>query len=167
MNTIFKITSGLLEGVRADLARPHPYAAERVGWISAGLVEQGDGLLVLAREYRSVEDDDYLDDPTVGAMMGADAIRKARQWAMNDSAAIFHVHTHGGNRIPWFSRDDIEGHEKYVRNFFGVAPTCAHGALVLSDRYAAGKIWTAKKAEAKRISRFVEVSSRIEKWGVS
>ena len=37
MNAMFKATGGFLNDVRRDLSRPHKYAAERVGFISAGM----------------------------------------------------------------------------------------------------------------------------------
>ena len=107
MNIRFKITSALLATVRIDLRRPHPFARRLVGFIAAGLAAAHDQLLILAREYRPVRDDEYLADPSVGAMMSAEAIRRARQWAINDRVAIFHVHTHGGRGVPGFSGVDV------------------------------------------------------------
>ena len=96
----FKVTTALLTAIRTDLQRVHPFAYERVGFVSAGL-SAGDGeLLVLAREYQPVADDDYLRDPTVGAMMGPHAIRRALQWALRGGVSLFHVHTHRGHGIP-------------------------------------------------------------------
>ncbi len=164
MNTTFKITSVLMERVRADLHRPHSFAAERVGWIAAGVVGNANGVVMLAQDYRPVADDDYLDDPTVGAMMSAEAIRKARQWALNHRLAIFHVHSHGGKGVPRFSGVDVTGHEQFMRDFFGIAPTHVHGALVLSNTHANGKIWTAKKAHSESIQQFIEVGPRVKKW---
>ena len=54
---------------------------------------------MLARDYRPVADDDYLPDPSVCAMMGPEAIRKALQWALRDRVTLFHIHTHGGRGI--------------------------------------------------------------------
>ena len=51
MKVYFKITTALLTNIRIDLRRPHPFAHERVGFISAGLSASGDGVLALAREY--------------------------------------------------------------------------------------------------------------------
>ena len=45
MKVCFKITTVLLTAIRSDLRRPHPFAHERVGFISAGLTAVGDGLL--------------------------------------------------------------------------------------------------------------------------
>src|SRR5215469_1446289 len=98
MTTLFRARADLLEEVRADLRRPHPFAAERVGFIlcKAGRLA-GSGLAILATAYHAVEDNDYLDDRTVGAMMASAAIRKAMQHAYNGGAqdiSLFHIHMH-------------------------------------------------------------------------
>lgn len=164
MRVRFKITTGLLTAICSDLRRPHPFAHERVGFISAGLSAVGDGLLVLAREYRPVADDEYLDDPTVGAMMGPDAIRNALQWALQDGVAMFHVHTHGGHGIPGFSGIDLRENAKFVPDFFKVAPQCAHGAIVLSDDAAHGLVWFGRTQSKDFITSFIEVGVPLRKW---
>ena len=164
MKARFKITTALLTAIRSDLRRPHPFAYERVGFISAGLSAVGDDLLVLAREYRPVADDEYLNDPTVGAMMGPDAIRNALQWALQDGVAMFHVHTHAGHGIPCFSGIDLRENAKFVPDFFKVSPQCAHGAIVLSDTAAHGLIWVGRSQPNHFITSFVEVGVPLRKW---
>ena len=164
MKVRFKITTGLLTAIRSDLRRPHAFALERVGFISAGLSAIGADLLVLAREYRPVADNEYLDDPTVGAMMGSDAIRNALQWALQDGVALFHVHTHGGPGIPSFSRTDLHESAKFVPDFFKVAPQCAHGTLVLSDAAAHGLVWPGRSMPRRFIASFTEVGVPLRKW---
>jgi hypothetical protein len=164
MNIRFKITSALLATIRIDLRRPHPFAHERVGFIAAGLAAAHDELLILAREYRPVRDDEYLADPSVGAMMGAEAIRRARQWAMNDRVAIFHVHMHGGRGIPGFSGVDVRENAKFVPNFVSVAPHAVHGAIVLSDTAAFGQVWLDRKSPQPFIAAFTEVGMSIRSW---
>ena len=164
MKVRFKITTALLTAIRSDLRRPHLFAPERVGFISAGLSAFGDGLLVLVREYRPVADDEYLHDPTVGAMMGPDAIRNALQWALQDGVGLFHVHTHGGRGIPGFSGIDLRENAKFVPDFFKVAPQCAHGAIVLSDTAAHGLIWVGRSRPNHFITSFIEVGVPLRKW---
>src|ERR1700674_6069733 len=79
MRVRFKITTGLLVSVRADLGRPHPFAYERVGFVLAAAARSASGVLVLAQEHHPVADEDYLPDSSVGAMMGPGAIRKAME----------------------------------------------------------------------------------------
>jgi hypothetical protein len=167
MNIRFKITSALLTTIRIDLRRPHHFAHERVGFIAAGLAEAHDQLLILARQYRPVRDDEYLPDPRVGAMMSAEAIRRARQWAMDDRVAIFHVHTHGGKGIPGFSGIDIRENAKFVPNFVSVAPHCVHGAIVLSDTAGFGQVWLDRTSPQPFITAFREVGMPIRSWSAT
>lgn len=164
MNIHFKITKVLLTGIRADLRRPHAFAHERVGFIAAGLAAAHDDLLILAQEYRPVLDEEYLPDPSVGAMMSAEAIRRARQWAMNDRAAIFHVHTHGGRGVPGFSGIDRRENAKFIPNFVSVAPHAVHGAIVLSDTAAFGQVWLGRDAQQPFVARFTEVGMPFHTW---
>lgn len=167
MTVELKITSHLLQMIRRDLVRPHPFAYERVGFISAGLSSTVDGLWILVRSYRAVADDDYLYDTSVGAMIGPDAIRKALQWAMSERVGIFHVHTHSGCGHPGFSGIDLREQVRFVPNFFQVAPQCPHGALVLSDSFAHGHIWLDGDQPYEVITRFVEVGVPLKKWSAS
>ena len=164
MKTRFKITSTLLSSVRRDLARPHPFARERVGFISASLATASDNLLILAREYRPLKDGEYLRDSSIGAMMGSDAIRRALQWAMESGGAMFHVHTHEGCDLPNFSTIDIRENAKFVLDFFKVAPQSAHGAIVLSNNAARGLIWFDRNESREFIQNFIEVGIPIRKW---
>lgn len=164
MKVCFKATTALLAMIRSDLSRPHPYALERVGFISAGLSTTDSTLLVLAREYRPVNDEDYLSDPSVGAMMGPDAIRKALQWSMKEKVAIFHVHKHHGIGIPRFSDIDLRENAKFVPDFFKVSPHCAHGAIVLSDTAASGHIWFGRTEPRYSITAFNQVGIPLRKW---
>lgn len=164
MNIRFKITRDLLTTIRADLARPHPFAHERVGFIAAGLAAAHDDLLILARAYRPLADDDYLRDASVGAMMGPHAIRRARQWAMDERVAMFHVHTHGGYGIPRFSGVDTRENAKFIPNFISIAPQCVHGAIVLSHTAAYGQVWLGRAGPQPFIPAFTEVGTPLHGW---
>ena len=164
MKIRFKITAALLWTVRIDLRRPHPFAHERVGFISAGMSAASDDVLILARSYRPVLDEDYLRDSSVGAMMGPEAIRKAMQWAMQSGVALFHVHTHGGRGVPDFSSVDVRENAKFVPDFCKVAPQCVHGALVLSDTSAQGQVWLGRGRPNSFVEHFTEVGAPLRKW---
>jgi hypothetical protein len=94
VKVIFRATDRFLHDVRRDLARPHHFAAERVGFISIRAASTSKSLILLAESYHPVADDDYIDDPTVGAMMGQEAIRKALNIALLQPVGMFHVHMH-------------------------------------------------------------------------
>jgi hypothetical protein len=164
VNVQLRITRHLLHTVRLNLARPHPFAYERVGFLAAGLSSRANDLWVLVRSYRAVADGDYLHDHSVGAMMGPEAIRKALQWAMSENVAVFHVHAHSGRGHPRFSGLDLREQAKFVPNFFHVAPQCPHGALVLSDVFAYGHIWLSEDRPYDVITRFSEVGVPLKEW---
>ena len=167
MNIRFKITSALLKTIRDDLNRPHPYAHERVGFISAGLAAAHDELLILARSYEPLRDDEYLRDTRVGAMMGEQAIRRARQAAMDNRTAVFHVHTHGGSGIPGFSGVDDRENARFVPNFVSVAPQSVHGAIVLSNTAAFGQVWVGRGGPRPFVDRFSEIGMPIKNWSAA
>lgn len=164
LKTHFKITSVLLASIRRDLSRPHPFAYERVGFLSAGLTAAGNNLLILARKYRPLIDSEYLEDSSVGAMMGPEAIRKALQWAMTSGEAMFHVHAHGGFGLPNFSAIDSAENAKFVPDFFKVAPQSVHGAIVLSCNAARGQLWFDSNDTYEFIQEFHEIGIPIQKW---
>src|SRR5579862_8529947 len=122
MRATFKILSHLAASIRKDLSRPHPYAAERVGFIACRIGRGGGVTLLMAEEYYAVDDGDYVDDPTVGAMMGSEAIRKALERAYGTNLGMFHVHMHGHEGRPGFSRTDITETGRFVPDFFHVRP---------------------------------------------
>jgi len=85
-----KIPTPMLAAIREDLMRPHPFAYERVGFLTAGAcVFEGHGLLLVARSYRPVDEEDYIDDPNpmVGVTIGSGAMRKALQSAYRPHAS--------------------------------------------------------------------------------
>ncbi len=144
MNIIFRTTEDFMAEVRGDLERPHAFAHERVGFISVRAAEGRDNIVLIAEEYHPVADIDYLRDPTVGAMMGAEAIRKALELALLNRVGMFHVHMHTFPGRLWFSRIDLSEQLRFIPDFFTVQPKMPHGAIVLSPSSAAGRAWTSR-----------------------
>lgn len=160
MTIIFRATEEFLTQVRADLARPHPFAEERVGFITARAAQGLDHMVLLAQDYHPVADADYLDDPSVGAMIGQEALRKALEIALLNPVGIFHVHMHMMPGPPWFSRVDLREQQRFVPDFFKVRREMPHGAIVLTPGLAAGRVWLAPD-EVVRISEFNIVGGRM------
>ena len=160
MRVAFKINRALLNNVLDDLHRSHPFAAERVGFLSCrvGRLEPS-GWVVLAHDFHSVADNDYLRDPTVGAMMGPAAMRKAMQIALNNDVCMFHVHIHGHRGQPSFSGVDLRETAKFVPDFWHVRPHLVHGAIVLSLDSATGLCWHPKYSKPFRFSDFSVVGA--------
>lgn len=154
--------------VRADLARRHAFASERIGFLicRAGRLDDG-GVAVLATGYDPIADGDYVDDPTVGAMMGPAAIRKALQRAYNGGArdlGLFHIHMHHHRGMPGFSDVDLSESEQFVPDFFNVAPDMPHGAIVLSLNRATGRCWMPQDEKPLPITHFAMIGGPLELW---
>lgn len=146
MKVLFRASAAFMASVRADLIRPHAFAAERVGFIAVKAAVGQDHLVLLARAYHPVADEDYLDDPSVGAMMGSEAIRKALATAFIGKFGMIHVHPHWHRGVPRFSRVDLREQANFVPDFFNVRPDLPHGAIVLSEDAARGRCWLARQA---------------------
>jgi len=155
---MFKITQRLLAEVKTQLRRPHSFAYERVGFLlcRVGLLDQG-GVVILSHSLHDVADEDYVDDQSVGAMMGPGAIRKALQTAYNQKASMFHVHLHLHGGKPHFSGIDEEETAKFVPDFWNVQPDLPHGAIVFSDDSAFGKCWIPGHQTPVEIATFAVV----------
>lgn len=161
MRVMLKLPSYLLEEIHADLSRPHPYAAERVGFIACRLAATATGACILGQTYRPLADAHYEDDPSVGAMMNAHAIRNALEYAYNHRVAMFHVHRHEHHGPPRFSLVDEEEAARFVPDFWKVAPSLIHGAIVLSRDRMHGKWWSPRTRTARSMDEYVTVGTRI------
>jgi proteasome lid subunit RPN8/RPN11 len=165
MNTRLKIQSDLLDQIREDLERPHAFAAERVGFITAGVTWVGEGLMLLARSYHPVADEDYVEDPSAGATIGGDAMRKALEAAYTPRSVLLHLHSHGGRGRPDFSGIDLRSGAKFVPGFFHAVSRMPHGMLVLSNDSATGKLWLSGEDRGSYINEFVGIGAPIKKFG--
>lgn len=166
MRIHIKITEALLAQVRADLHRPHHFAFERVGFLTAGVTRSSEGdLLLLCRNYHPVADGDYEASTTVGAQIGSNAMRKAIEAAHPSKSALLHVHSHGGRGVPVFSRTDVVSGAQFVPGFFNALPRTPHGLIVLSNTSATGLVWTAKNAKPQQVNGFTQVGNSVQKFG--
>jgi len=165
MNIIFKISAQLLFSARTDLHRRHPFAHERIGFLTAGASFLQDGiLLLLGREYQPIEDGDYISNPRVGAMIGPDAMRKGLQHAYKTKSGLFHIHTHGGRGVPCFSSVDLDDAPNFVPTFFNAIPAMPQGILVLSNDSASGLVWRSPNVEPSYIDGFIQVGAPFMKF---
>lgn len=166
MMATLKINGALLDRVRADLARPHPHAYERVGFLTAGACTAAEGnLLVLTNGYVSVDDEDYEINPRVGAAIGRTAFRKALEVAHRTRSSLLHVHSHGRRGLPGFSKIDLVSGVQFVPSFFSVIPAMPHGMVVLSDTHATGLVWSNAAAAPTYFSRIARIGTFITTIG--
>lgn len=160
LRVTFRATESFLSGVRADLERRHEFAHERVGFITVRAAEGAEGVTLIAEDYYPVADDDYVRDPSVGAMIGSEALRKALELALLKGVGVFHTHMHGLSKHLWFSGIDLREQVKFVPDFFKVCPQMPHGAIVLSPKTAAGRVWLSPEQVVK-IDEFSTIGPRL------
>lgn len=165
MTTHLKIPGSLLHEIHQDLSRPHKFAAERVGFVTCGNAGAADGgRILLANRWHGVADDDYVDNPRVGAAIGGSAFRKILQYAYSNPVSILHVHRHDHRGTPRFSPTDLRSAREYVPSFFHVQRAMPHGVVVLSFDHAAGQVWEFGQPTAKQIDVFQVVGYPSRKW---
>ena len=165
MRIIFRSTAALCERVRADLRRPHEFAAERVGFLSCRFGKlKPSGFVVVAAEYHAVSDDDYIDDPRFGALVGERAFRAAVEHAYRNTVGMFHVHMHGHPGSPSFSSVDRHEQLAFVPSFFNACPNVPHGAILLSHDAAAGTCWLKAGKSSHPFTEVMIVGSSVTFW---
>lgn len=133
--------------MQRDLARPHPFAGERVGFLFGSVLPAADDTqLVFPLDYEPLADSQYLRDYSVGARISGEAIRRAMQRVLNTGEACLHVHMHEHEGVPAFSRVDLDGLVGIARSLAATAPGAVHGGVVLSHDAAAVLAWDAGSA---------------------
>lgn len=165
MKTHLKIPGSLLHEIHEDLSRPHKFAAERAGFLTCGISgDGGGGHVLLANRWHSVADEDYVDNPRVGAAIGGGAFRKILQYAYSNPVSILHIHRHDHRGAPRFSPTDLRSASEYVPSFFNVQRAMPHGIVVLSLDHAAGQVWEFGQSTARQIDVFQVVGFPSRKW---
>jgi len=151
MSIQFKLSGATFREIIIDLQRPHRFAAERVGFVSARLGSlTGNGKLILATRFHPIPDDNYIDDPDVGARINSEAIIGAMHAVYHGRSmreGIFHVHLHQHGGEPRPSKTDWREIPKMMPGFQAVGHEAAHGMILLSADHAAAWVWLPGKAE--------------------
>ena len=156
MNVRIRLTRVLHDQVRTDLSRPHPFAAERVGFVFGRLGNDGTAApIILLTGYEPLADERYINDPFAGARIDSQAIRGAMQSVIDRGEGAFHVHLHDGRGKPRFSTMDRDELPRLIPSFQAVGPKLAHGLFLLSTDECAADVWlpgNAKPIEPDRIT---------------
>ncbi len=147
MTVKVRIPRKLLDNVRADLSRPHAFAAERIGFLF-GRLAAADQALVLLTGYEPVADDRYINDPWSGARIDSTAIRGAMQSVLDRGEGGFHVHLHHWPGRPVLSRMDAKEIPPVVTGLRRVGLAQAHGIVLLHEVECAAWVWLPGKEEA-------------------
>jgi hypothetical protein len=87
-------------------------------------------------------------------MMGAAAIRKALQIALDRDVSMFHIHLHEHSGTPRFSSVDFRETANFVPDFWHVRPNLVHGAVVASADSLAGRCWHPRASAPLQVTDF-------------
>jgi hypothetical protein len=151
MKVQIKLTGALHAEILQDLMKPHPFAAERVGFVFGRLGSLSDGgRLVLLTRYRSIPDEQYVEDHSVGARIGSEALTWAMQAVYHGRPVregIFHIHLHGHRGETGMSGTDQREIPRLVPGFQSVGREAGHGIIILSLDHGRGWVWTPGSAE--------------------
>lgn len=149
MRIILKITKDMLDEMKNDLARPHPFASERIGFIYVRRGTLAEGQLLLATSYQPVRDEHYAKakvDDLVGAIINRYAITEAMQKALTTSEGVFHVHIHHFDLFgEQFSEVDLKSLNELMPSFYSISKNALHGALLITPKNLLGKYWAPDK----------------------
>lgn len=133
INIKFRIPEQLYKKMLSDLKRPHSFAYERVGFLFAKTVKLSSNVtLVIAIDYLSVDDKDYINDEKVGAKINSDAIRAAMQGTLEKDCGCFHVHLHDHFGVPAPSFTDVKSLPGIVKSLNNIVSEHTNGFLILS-----------------------------------
>ncbi|MFN7983451.1 MAG: hypothetical protein U0Q11_16505 [Vicinamibacterales bacterium] len=159
MDVILKLSGDLYEEIRTDLARPHPFAMERIGFAVGRSATAAEGTeIVLLNRFHSIPDEHYVEDPSVGARIGEGAMTWAMQAAYSGRPAregIFHVHLHDHEGPTGMSAVDRREIPLLIPGFQSVGSQAAHGIVILSADHGCAWVWrpgTRQPLKTRRIS---------------
>jgi hypothetical protein len=162
-----RLAMDVYTALQKELRRPHPFAAERVAFAYGRQAMSSKKSFVIIADFDSVEDDDYEDDTSVGARIGAVAINKALRRAAALGAAAFHVHAHLHSGRPWFSKTDLRELPPVMEPFMHVVPTQPRGILVMSDDDCAGLVWRPREVRPVTLLETVVVGAPMQFLGIA
>jgi hypothetical protein len=149
------------ESIHADLSRPHPHAAERVGFLTFRPRWRGDAELVCdAVAWHPVADQDYVQQRLVGACIGPGAFRRILEHVYFNEVGVLHVHRHDHWGRPAFSYVDLRSMRSFIPSFFNARAAVPHGAVVLSFDQGYGVLRTERAGPDLPIAHFAVPSSR-------
>ena len=167
MKIELRLTGGLREHILSDLARPHPFAAERVGFVFGRVGSLAtSGKMVLLNRYHAIPDESqYIDDPTVGARIGSDALTWGMQAVYRGRSTregIFHIHVHPQKGETGMSRTDSSEIPKLMPGFQSVGREAIHGIIILSLDHGSAWVWVPGRKEPVAVSTVSVIGKPIE-----
>ncbi len=164
MTIRMKVPGALYADILRDLERPHPFAAERVGFATGRIGTLTDGRLILLTGYHCIPDHEYVDDPGVGARIGSASITWAMQAAYYGRPrheGVFHIHVHGHRGRTGMSGVDAREIPLMIPGFMSVGREAAHGIIILSLNHGSAWVWLPGEQESVRAASMAVIGSPV------
>ncbi len=159
-----KLMGVLYEEMLHDLKRPHPFAAERVGFATGRIGTLAGGQLILLTGYHVIPDHQYLKDHKVGARIGSEAITWAMQAAYHGRSSregVFHIHLHPHRGQTGMSGTDSREIPPMVSGFKSVGREAAYGIIILSLNHGSAWVWLPGSDESISAANVAVIASPI------
>lgn len=160
----FKIPSSLVETIHVNFSTPHPFAYERIGFITVGFGVQTNGVVGVAQSYYPVKDEHYIPDEYIGAAYNDQAIRDITSLAYQLQTGIFHIHAHYGSKRLQFSEVDEESASSLIPSLFSYSPNALHGVLLVNEESISGRYWKSASDGPHTIDKIVSVGHPIRRY---
>ena len=127
MRIHLKIPRQIYQKMMTDLARPHAFAFERIGFCRVKIGNRGGATqFVFITDYWPVPDDQYIRDDFAGARINNIAIRAALQSSLSTGDGILHVHMHDFPGVPNFSPMDLDEIPRNIKSLTFVNADMPH-----------------------------------------
>jgi len=162
---VLRIPRDIYVAMRKDLDRPHPFAAERVGFAYVRHSIVAGRCVVLFLQYIPVEDQNYIHASDVGAKINSTSIRGAMQECLTRSVGCFHVHHHPHEGPTWLSSTDRAGIPPMIESFSQLKSDQVHGILVLTDDDATAFAWTPAGLKCQVVEKITVVGIPVSLMG--
>lgn len=159
-----KLTGALHAEILRDLERPHPFAGERIGFVTGRMGTLVDGKLIILTGYHVIPDHEYIKDPKVGARIGSEAITWAMQAAYHGRPkreGVFHIHLHGHHGQTGLSGVDRREVPPMIPGFQSVGREAAHGIIILSLDHGSAWVWLPGQQEFMEATSMAVIGSPI------
>ncbi|MGC9451686.1 MAG: hypothetical protein ACP5I4_09590 [Oceanipulchritudo sp.] len=141
MNIHIRIPQSVFMEAWDNLTSRHPFAFERVGFLSSSLSALDENnYLVLLKKFHPVPDPHYLEDESVGASISGEAIRAAMECGLRNKVGQIHAHIHDHFGQPTPSVIDAEGLPPLTKALATIVPSQASGFLIFSRDRACAEV---------------------------
>jgi len=156
---IIRIPNTMLNLIKNDLRRPHDFAFERIGFIGSRHKVLSTGTtIIFMTDYFPVPDNQYINDPDVGARINSTAIRESLQRIIDHKIGVFHTHYHTFSaNSPEFSFTDMKDNPEIIKSFGYADKKQVHGMIVLGNSEMNALVKIPGESELRQVTRIIGV----------